>query len=147
MYLRKLTPEDAKDFFYAAWSEDVYRYVRGYYCDTLEKAQNVISELLSDSAAKAYVMTSPITHKFIGVIVAVKLGKKDGRKRVELSYFINERFRGKGYATKAVELILRKYKRYRVFFDIDSCNTKSLSIAKKYNVQRGEDSMYFFDND
>jgi len=143
--LRKLTIEDAKEFFDCAWDENVHRYMPGYYCDTLERAQEVISNLLSDSDTKAYVIKS-LTHSFIGVIVAVKKGKRDGRKEVEISYFINERFRHKGYATAAVEQILKKYKKYRVYFDIDSTNSKSLGLAKKFNVQKGEGSMYFFDN-
>lgn len=146
MNLRKLTPEDAKDFFYCAWDENVHRYMPGFYCDSLEKAQNVISDLLSDRNIRAYVIKS-LTHNFISVIVAVKKGKKDGKKQVEISYFINEKYRNKGYATKAVELVLKKYKKYRVYFDIDSSNSKSLGVVKKFDVQRGEDTMYFCEND
>lgn len=140
MYLRPLTIEDSKNFFRSAWNEDVYKYLPGYYCESKEQARKIIEGLLSDSSVKAYVMHSALS-SFIGVIVAVD----NGDKEVEISYFIDERHRHKGHASHAVKQILKEYKGYKVLFDIDERNSKSLGVIKKYHPKH-DGYYYTFNN-
>ena len=142
MTLRPLTPNDARDFFYSSWDENVYKFIPGYYCDSIAKANEVISKLTSDNNINACVICSSEIN-FIGVIVAVKKDKNE----VEFSCFIDEKYRRKGYAKKATEELLKQYKGYKVFFQIEPENIKSLKLARKLKVKETKDYfMFYLDN-
>lgn len=144
--LRPLTLDDSEKFFYAAWDENVFKFIRGFYCDSLNTAKETIKNLLSNPAVTAYVIASQEI-PFIGVLILSKNGIKAGKKAFEISYFIDEKFRKKGFATEAVRKILQENKNCRIYLDILKWNKPSLAIAKKFNAfkEPGIDDLYFID--
>lgn len=146
MFLRLLTIWDVKHFFYAAYDENVYKYMRGLYCDNIDKARKTVEKLLEDPGVTAYVISTKKI-PFIGVMILVDQGIEEGKNTYELSYFVNESYRKKGFATEAFKEILQKFKFCRIYLDIVSWNRASLSLAKKFNAIKVEndDSLFFID--
>lgn len=139
IFLRNLSLNDAKDFFYATWEEKIFHFLPGFYCNSTEQAKDTIKSLLSTKNVTAYVIASEEI-SFIGVIVAVKKGIQEEKESFEISYFINEKFRKKGYATEAIEQILKKYKNCKIYLNIVSWNYASIALAKKFTtkIRNGE---------
>lgn len=141
MTLRPLTIDDAEAFFYASWDSAVALTLPGFYCDSLEKAKNVISKLLSDPDVTTYVIGS-YGIDFAGIIVIARKGEKE----IEISSFIDEKYRRKGLATQSLEETLSMYIGYRVNFQIEPYNKASLKIVSKFNAVKDDTYYYHIDN-
>ncbi|MBP3596340.1 MAG: GNAT family N-acetyltransferase [Clostridia bacterium] len=148
IFLRNLSLNDANDFFYAAWDEKVFHFLPGFYCDSLKQAKDTIKSLLSTKNVTAHVIASE-ENPFIGVIVAVKKETQEEKEAFEISYFINEKFRKKGYATEGIQQILKKYENCKLYLNIVSWNYASIALAKKFTTKTrdGEyENIYIIEN-
>lgn len=120
--------------------------MRGFYCDKIDKARETVEKLLEDPSIIAYVISTQEI-PFIGALILVDKGIQEGKNAYELSYFIDIKYRKKGFATKAVKELLEKFKFCKIYLDIVDWNIPSLSIAKKFNAIKVEDDdfLYFID--
>ena len=140
MTLRPLTMKDDRNFYHASWDEKVYKYLPGYYCDNIEKARKVITKLTTNPKIRAYVIGT-FSIDFAGVIVIVEKSEKE----VEISYFIDEKFRHKGLCAQALEELIYMYHGYKICFQIDPLNRFSLKIMRKYNAVKDDEYNYHID--
>lgn len=148
IFLRNLSLKDSKDFFNAAYEKNVFRFIPGFYCNSIETAKDTIQVLLSNPNVTAYVIASE-ENSFIGVIVVEKKEIKKEKESFEIFYFVNKKFRKKGYATEAIQQILQIYKPCRIYLNIASWNKASIAITKKFKNQiqyNKFDNLYILEN-
>ncbi len=129
MTLRPLTLDDSKSFFYASWDDNVAHVLPGFYCDSEEKARNVITKLTTDPKIKALAICNS-ANAFAGVIVIVEKGKKE----IEISSFIDKKFRHQGLATQSLQQVISMYKGYKICFQVEPYNTYSVKIMEKFGA-------------
>lgn len=129
MTLRPLTLDDSKSFFYASWDDNVAHVLPGFYCDSEEKARNVITKLTTDPKIKALAICNS-ANTFAGVIVIVETGKKE----IEISSFIDKEFRHQGLATQSLQQVISMYKGYNICFQVEPYNTYSVKIMEKFGA-------------
>lgn len=145
--LRSLTINDAEAFFKASNDLSVHHYMLGCYCDSIQKAEEYITKMLSYSDVKIFAITTQEIH-FIGVLIITEqktLTDKHGINCYEVSYFIDKKLRGNGFATRAVAEILNKYKSSRIYFSIEESNIASLSVIEKFNPIQEQEEFYYID--
>ncbi|MBR3673303.1 MAG: GNAT family N-acetyltransferase [Clostridia bacterium] len=129
MTLRPLTIDDSKSFFYASWNDKVAQVLPGFYCDNEEKARNVITKLTTDPKINALAICNS-ANAFAGVVVIVETGKNE----IEISSFIDEKFRHQGLATQSLKQIISMYNGYKICFQVEPYNTYSVKIMEKFGA-------------
>ena len=130
--LAKITESDLEEFYRIAKNEEVKQFVKILYPEDMEEAEIIIEMLTVDSNYIAYKILNE-KEKFVGVII----GEKKGKGTVEISYFIAEEYRGKGYCTQAVvrfKQLLKKQKYKKMEFSIDLRNKKSQNVMKRLRI-------------
>ena len=130
--LAKITESDLEEFYRIAKNKEVKQFVKILYPEDMEEAEIIIEMLTVDSNYIAYKILNE-KEKFVGVII----GEKKGKGTVEISYFIAEEYRGKGYCTHAVvefKKHLEKQKYKKMEFSIDLRNKKSQNVMKRLRI-------------
>lgn len=138
--VRDLDFKDKENLFKIVWQKDVVRFMKDWSEDNpnLESFHNYINwhQQQKDSKDvyqnKRYAVVLKETDELIGM---VGMGIEDTLNEVEMAYFTDEDYQGKGYATEALEALFEWCmgisKIPYMILTIDCTNTASCKVASK----------------
>lgn len=107
LIIRDLEQSDKEQLFKIVWQKDVVRFMRDW-SENIPSAESLTGyvawhQTQKDSkdvfTAKRYAVALKESNLLIGV---VGMGEDDRLHEVEMAYFIDEAYRGKGYASESV---------------------------------------------
>ncbi|WP_294188276.1 GNAT family N-acetyltransferase [uncultured Clostridium sp.] len=109
--IRYFERKDKEDLYRIVWQKDVVRFMRDWseYNPTLENINSYIDWRQSQKDSKdiyenkRYAVALRDSNKLIGM---VGMGIEETLNEVEVAYFIDEKYKGHGYATEAVKKIV-----------------------------------------
>lgn len=140
LVIRDLDFKDKENLFKIVWQKDVVRFMKDWseYNPDLESVHKSIewhSQPKDDTDVyqnKRYAVVLKDTDELIGM---VGMGLEDTLNEVEMAYFIDEDYQGKGYATEALEALFQwcmgVSKIPYMILTIDCANTVSCKVATK----------------
>lgn len=108
LILRQVNNEDIRDLYEILSDEDVAKFEYFHPVQSIENAQKFIdryTEELEDEEEITWGIVSKQNNKLIGTCCIGDFDK--GARRAELGYAINQSQWGKGYATEALEAVLK----------------------------------------
>lgn len=141
MRLRPLTKEDSNAVYrttHGDWT--IHHALTGYFCETLENAEQLVATLLADSKKESFAIIGE-NNEFVGVMTLYY----HTQTTIEISSYISKEHRGRGYGYLALRQIFLKYPGYRFLFDVAPENARSLRVMQKIGASRLNDEYYFVD--
>lgn len=133
--LKRFEYDDANEYFLISKDKKVKSFFRLAYCETIEEAEELM-ELYIESYNYIALKILDSSSKIVGVI----LGEKKAKGVLEVSYFIREEDRKKGYCQSAIlqfEQYILKNTKYKILeFCIDLENKKSHNVMKALKIQK-----------
>lgn len=140
LMIRDLEQQDKERLFSIIWQEGVVRYMRDW-SENVPEAQALTGyidwhQTQKDSTDvfenKRYAVILKETGRFIGI---VGMGLEDTVNEVEMAYFIDEAYRGNGYAAEALQALFDWCMRVSdlpyLILTIDEQNLPSCRVAEK----------------
>lgn len=140
LLIRDLEPKDQQRLFEIVWQPDVVRFMADWseHSPTPESFDGYVAwhQTQKDSTdvyeAKRYAVARKDTDELIGV---VGMGFEDTVQEVEMAYFIDEAYRGNGYAGEALcalfDWCMSVCDLPYLILTIDCANTASCRVAEK----------------
>ena len=140
LIIRDLDFKDKENLFKIVWQKDVVRFMKDWSEDNPhpESFHNYINwhQKQKDSKDvyqnKRYAVTLKESDELIGM---VGMGLEDTLNEVEMAYFIDEDYQGRGYATEALEGLFEWCMNVSdisyMILTIDCANTASCKVALK----------------
>lgn len=139
LQIRPLHHSDAEAYWNCTFDEQIYKFVRGFYCQSFLQAQILINELLSNSEFEPYVIE--VDNKLVGCIILKNISNFE----LEVSYFVAKPYRRKGYAYEALNHIIKKYNGCILYFYIENQNIASKNLLQKLHAsQKITDNTHYY---
>lgn len=138
--LRPIAPQDVYDMYEYGSDEESCRYLRWGPYKSVEEAKIWIEGKIKDCNPDEllYGVVERESEKLIGAVRAYRLGFQG--RTADISYILNQKFGGKGYAAEAVraltDLLFEIVGVEQVFADVDEENSGSLKLLQRLGFER-----------
>lgn len=132
--LRPLEKKDINPYYNIAQGKDIQKYVCNLYVSSKEEAKLEIAAYntcINRSGDYIFAIEEKASKVLVGVIAAIKTMENT----VDISLFIAEGCRNRGYAKEAINALLSKFielkHSYKIEFFVADSNSPALMITKK----------------
>lgn len=141
LLLRPLRSDDAPGMYSVYSDPQTMKYWSSAPISSLEKAVQMVAgdlKLQLDDTAAFWAIVLPRTGRVIGKFTLFQIDQHN--RRAEIGYILNRQFWRKGYGSEVLaamlEQIFLRFELHRLEADIDTDNTASIALLKKFGFRQ-----------